>query len=434
MICWIRRVLFREPSLLEDRANNNKNVCMVVWNTFETDARVTKEATTLIDAGKKVTVVAVHQHNRTKRNELVKGISVIRVDRTLRKLKSNTKHMNSPPNQIQQTNDVTEHFSTKQKLKKKIRSLFRFVPRFIINVRFFKEAFLQNAGIYHSHDLNTLIPVYLASRLRGAKLIYDAHEVSTDRAGWKNKRFWEFIERILIKKADKVITTNLTRAEYFKEHYNIKIPYIIKNVPPYEKVLASNTIREILCIPQEEPIILYQGGLQRDRGLENMIRVVPNVIKGKFVFLGNGKLKYDLLRLVDEVGVKDRVYFIEAVPNEKLLEYTSSATIGLQLLINTCFNHYSACSNKLNEYMMAGLPVVASDLPEIRRTVEEFETGILVNPEDLNEISKAINELLSNKELYLYYKKNTEFAAKENNWENERAKLLEIYEINSKEI
>lgn len=399
---------------------------MVVWNTFETDARVTKEATSLIQAGKDVTVVAVHQPNRTLRKETTKGISIVRVDRTVRKRETSASNTTSNRGNI----TVKPSVSKLSKIKKSVRSFFRFVPQMVINVRFFLEAYSQNAGIYHAHDLNTLIPVYLASRLRGAKLVYDAHEVSTDRAGWKNKRYWEFVEGFLIRRAEKVITTNLTRAEYFKKVYHIDLPFIIRNVPPFEQITHSDKLRHVCHISSDEPIILYQGGMQRDRGIENMIKVIPLVKTGKFVFLGNGKLKGELISLVEEMGLQERVYFLEAVPNDELLEYTSSATIGLQLLINTCFNHYSACSNKLNEYMMAGIPVVASDLPEIRRVVDEFQTGILVDPENLKEIANAINLLLDDKDFYQQCKNNTILAAKKNNWESERLELIRIYELN----
>lgn len=420
MIDWIKRVIFRQDNLLKHKAIVNNKVCMVVWNTFETDARVTKEATTLIRSGKKVRVVAVHQPGRTERQEILHDIMVIRVDRTVKKQSAKTKSVNA-------SNETIKSPVAQYSLKSRMRKKFQFVPKLIINIRFFLEAYKQDAGVYHAHDLNTLIPVYLATRLRGALLVYDAHEVSTDRAGWSNKALWEKIEGFLIKKADKVITTNLTRAEYFQEAYRIPLPNIIKNVPPFEKVVSTNKLRKTFLIPNDEPVILYQGGIQRDRGLENMIKMVPLLNRGKLVFLGNGRLKPELIRLVDDMNLNEKVFFMDAVPNKDLLSYTSSATIGLQLLINSCFNHYSACSNKLNEYMMAGIPVVASDLPEIKRTIDEFETGILVDPENLEQIADAINTLLTNTSLYQSFKVNTSRAAAQNKWENEESVLLNIY-------
>ena len=461
---WMRtlnRVLLRSKNELEAYARANPKVCMIVWNTFETDARVTKEAVSLTKAGKAVTVIAVHAPGKTKRSESQHGFHVIRVDRTLRKRDSSA---------VQVTNRTTSHSdhhsSTKtinhvkqrplmkkavtfmikymkrlknrlrNRLKKipklvlsKLRKRLPFLPKLIINIRFFTHAYRNKAGIYHSHDLNTLIPAYLVSRLRGTKLIYDAHEVSTDRAGWKNKKWWETIERILIRKADQVITTNQTRAEYFAKQYAISPPHIIRNVPPYQELKKTNRIREVCQIDEEQPIILYQGGIQRERGIENMVKCIPLVRKGVFVFIGNGALKPDIINLVEDLGLQSRACFIDAVPNEELLTYTASADIGLQLLQNTCFNHYSACSNKLHEYLMAGIPVIASDLPEMRKVVETTKTGLLVNPDEIEMVAQAINQLIEDKDLYHRLQQNTRKAATMYKWENEEQKLLSIYGI-----
>ncbi|PMC36597.1 glycosyl transferase family 1 [Bacillus sp. UMB0899] len=422
---WFKRVFLRDPTLIRERTQVNNKVCMVVWNTFETDARVTKEATTLITKGNKdVTVIAVHQPGRTKHKEQVKGINVIRVDRTFKKTSDSIKSSSTNERPVQPLTSI----SKKQRLKKRIFKLFILAPKLIINSRFFLEAYRQNAGIYHAHDLNTFIPVFIASRLRGAKLVYDAHEVSTDRAGWGNKWFWEKVENILIRRADRVITTNLTRGEFFRDHYKISLPYIIRNVPKHVEIEPTNLIRESLHIPNHTPVVLYQGGMQRDRGLENIIKTIKYVPDAAFVFLGNGQLKPKLIELANNEGVTDRVYFLEAVSNDQLLYYTSSATIGLQLLINTCFNHYSACSNKLHEYLMAGIPVVASDLPEIRRVVNDTKTGILVNPEEIQEIAEAINKLLREEETYQTYKLNTKSGAFQYKWEDDEKILLELYQ------
>lgn len=428
MIEALRRIFFRSPEVLQDYQKNNQKVCMVVWNTFETDARVTKEARTLMKNGKNVTVVAVHQPGRTKPYENLDNLKVIRINRTLRRQKQGgVGNQRLAAEKI--GNTVSSSANPRTSLKKKVRGLFKFVPITIINIRFFLEAFKQNSGIYHANDLNTLVPVYLASRLRGAKLIYDAHEVSTDRVGWKNKRYWEWIEKKIMNRADATITTNYTRAAYFRDRYHIPLPYIVKNVPPYEEIMKTHILHDQLKLDYSIPIVLYQGGLQADRGLENMIQLIPLVESAHFVFIGDGRLKQNLILMAEEIGVTDRTHFLGAIPNSDLLTYTSSATIGLQLLLNTCFNHYSACSNKLHEYIMAGIPVVGSDLPEIRRVIEDTETGILVNPDDIQEIAASINKLLTSEALYKKYSENTKTAALKHRWENEEQALLEAYQI-----
>ncbi|MCM3443788.1 glycosyltransferase [Metabacillus halosaccharovorans] len=431
MFKTIKRVLFRNKKDMEIYARENKKVCMVVWNTFETDARVTKEAKSLIKGNKSVTVIAVNEPKRTKEHEVKEGIKIIRVNRTLN-LKRTKKHSSSKNSQINvdpKGLNIKQTVPSKISTLKKVKRSLRFLPKWIVNIRFFTSAYKQNAGVYHAHDLNTLIPVFIVSRLRGAWLVYDAHEVSTDRAGWGNKKLWTKIERFLIKKADRVITTNLTRAEYFSKEYHINLPYIIRNVPVYQELAYSNRIREVLNINNDVPVILYQGGIQRERGLENLIKSIPKVKVGVFVFIGNGKLKPELISLVKHLDIEDRVYFLDAVPNEELLSYTASATIGMQTLLNTCFNHYSACSNKLHEYIMAGIPVIASDLPEMRKVVKDSGAGVLIDPENIDSISSSINALLEDKDRYNLLKSKTKSAAKKYSWDIEEKTLLEIYNI-----
>ncbi|WP_209121759.1 glycosyltransferase [Alkalihalobacillus sp. BA299] len=414
----------------EEKHSTADKVCMVVWNTFETDARVTKEAKSLIKLGKKVTVIAVFEPKRTKKHEEKDSINIIRIDRTILK----KKELSQVPSSNSIKSNHVHHINTEKKsnpIKKRIRSILKsvygLIPKTMINIRFFLYAMKQDATIYHAHDLNTLVPTYLVAKIKGAKIVYDAHEVSTDRAGWKNKRLWTKIESFLIRRVDHVITTNDTRAEFFSEQYNIPVPTVIRNVPPLQYVSKTDKLRKQCNISIDEPIVLYQGGIQRDRGLENIIRCIPLVPKGIFIFLGNGSLKPKIIALAKELKVEDRTRFIDAVPNEELLTYTASADIGMQLLQNTCFNHYSACSNKIHEYLMAGLPVVASDLPEIRKVVSSSHIGLIVNPDDLEMVAKSINTLINNEELYKELQGNTKEAALLHHWDIEEGKLHKIY-------
>ena len=89
------------------------------------------------------------------------------------------------------------------------------------------------------------------------------------------------------------------------------------------------------------------------------------------VFIGDGRIKPELQQMVKDMKLEDRVKFIPKVPVQDLIHYTKNAYLGFQLLNNVCFNHYSASSNKLFEYMMSGVPVVACSFPEIQGVVEK---------------------------------------------------------------
>jgi glycosyltransferase involved in cell wall biosynthesis len=313
--------------------------------------------------------------------------------------------------------------------RRTIRWLWKPLRWLVIPIRFYQAANAVRADIIHAHDLNTLPQAYLAARRRGARLVYDAHEISTSRVGdlWKYKRFWKRLESYLIRRADAVITTDEMRASFLADAYRVPRPTVLLNVTERRPVSDADLLRPRLDIPRDTPIVIYQGGLQPDRGLEQLIRSVSRIERGVVVFVGDGRLREALAALAEEYGVSHRVHFVAAVPPEQLLDYTASADVGVQVLQNTCFNHYSTTSNKLFEYFMAGIPVVASDFPEIRRVVQEFDAGVLIDPRSPAAIAEGINAVLSDPARYDTLRRNAVRAAEKYNWDNEQEKLIEVY-------
>lgn len=120
---------------------------------------------------------------------------------------------------------------------------------------------------YHSNDLNTLMQGAISSKfLRRKKLIYDSHEVQTSRTGY-NSRIYGIMEKFLLKFVDEMIAENHTRAKYNEDLYGL-YPKVVHNYPiptlPEESTVVD--LHELLKLPEDEPILLYQGGIQTGRG------------------------------------------------------------------------------------------------------------------------------------------------------------------------
>ena len=173
--------------------------------------------------------------------------------------------------------------------------------------------------------------------------------------------------------------------------------------------------------------MLYQGGLQAGRGLHNLINAMPHVQEGTLVFIGDGKLKDALKQQVVDMGLQQKVKFIGRVDYKDLARYTKNAYVGFQVLQNICFNHYSASSNKLFEYLMADVPVIASDLPEIRKVFNQYNVGELVNPDDPQSIAQAINKIVQDETMHASYVEGAKQAKHVYNWNNEKEKLYDVY-------
>lgn len=424
----------------------NKNVCMFVWNHFTNDARVLRECTALSEAGYNVDLICIHDPkdaNLSRFEQRNEKFSVYRVRRypiilefirkVYRKGRKNKLIgiavfllwlvlMYLSPILI---GILTLLFLVLLKTKLNVVWI-----RGCIIVRMIARGFQKKYDIYHSNDLNTLPQGYICSKLRfnKKKLIYDSHEVQTSRTGY-DSNYYGKSEAFFIKKIDSMIVENHTRAKYNEKLYGF-YPNVVHNYPfkQKDKHIEKAPLKDILNIPADEKILLYQGGIQAGRGLEKIIKAVPLFKEGILVFIGDGRIKPDLEKMVGELNLKDKVKFLPKVPVEDLPKYTRNAYLGFQVLNNTNFNHYSASSNKLFEYMMAGVPVVACSFPEIKKVVEREKVGVCVDSHNYESIAEGVNYLLTNQQLRDTLSENCSISRKKYNWDEEKQLFLSVYE------
>lgn len=418
---------------------------MFVWNHFTNDARVLREATALSEAGYEVDVIAIHDPNdpRLPVVEKIDNFTVKRVKRypdiyvRIGRVKNRISQLKSKflSNKLYKVLLlipllISLPFFIAIKMiiyLLKCTGILKIYIRFSIFLRMIKEGLKKDYDIYHSHDLNTLPQGYICKLIRKKKLVYDSHEVQTSRTGYKGKKYY-YLEKFLIKRIDKMIMTTNMRAEYTARLYGIEKPEVVHNYPVFIEINEKSIdLYRMLDIPKEEPILLYQGGMQEGRGLEKIVEAIPKFKKGVVVFIGDGKIKNKIIGMCKETGVMKRVGFVPKVSVNELINYTQNAYLGFQVLQNICFNHYSTLSNKLFEYIMAEVPVVASNFPEIRKVVEGEQVGITIDPHESDKIAKAVNFILDNPDKHAEFKANCKKARKKYNWENEKANLIDIY-------
>jgi glycosyltransferase involved in cell wall biosynthesis len=399
---------------------------MIVWNEFRNDARVLKEAETLQSAGYQVTVHALHTPGVTKEREMrSSGVRVVRVARSplwkwrKRKASSVARTVNTTGTRVAAGSTGKMSFA---------RQVLRIVSRIWTHLGLMVQMVKSRPDVVHAHDVNTLPTAWLVSVLTRSPLIYDAHEISTDREGYARfRKLVGWVEKRLMPRAAASITTTDTRAKFFGLAYGVSRPLVLQNRPRYKSVERSQRIRNELNLQEACPIILYQGGIQQGRGLECLVEAAAQVSNAYFVFIGGGRIEPVLKELAHSLGLENRVYFIPTVSLADLPSYTASADIGVQPIENTCLNHFSTDSNKLFEYMMAGLPVVASSLPEIRKLVSEHELGLLVEPGNISELASAILRLVDNDDLRHKFEKNAAIASHHLNWDEQEGMLLSLY-------
>lgn len=385
------------------------HIAMVVWNTFLNDARVKNEAETLAREKYRVTVHALHLPGVTVASEVLNsGVTVRRFG------KRQAKHQISPGSVV--------------KGQTKLAFLFAVASRVRTHLAMLWELIRSRPNVIHAHDVNVLPTAWLAAKIARVPLVYDAHEISTDREGYQAFRgLVGWLEKRLMPRAAGTITTTDARAKFFARAYGIQRPLVLQNRPRLVKVEGSNRIREELGLEQPWPIVLYQGGLQPGRGLPRLVEAAASVPNAYFVFIGGGRQAAELYELAASLGLAERVRFIPTVALDELPSYTASADIGVQPIENTCLNHFTTDSNKLFEYVIAGLPVVASQLPEIGKVVRQYDLGLLVPPGDTAALASAIKRLVDDPELRAHHRAKAEQAAETLNWEAQEQALVELY-------
>lgn len=391
-----------------DEVRAGSAVHMLVWNDFLNDARVLKEAETLQLSGYKVVVHAVHYPSKTLSHQVLNsGITVRRAPLSPFATRRSGSH------------------SIQHKTLFALQLCMRLWAHMVMLLRLC----IARPEVIHAHDVNMLPTAWLAAKLSGAQVVYDAHEISTSREGYSRvRKLVGWIERTLMPRVQGTITTTEARAKYFARAYGVARPVVLQNRPREQQAMRSDRIRAELELAQPWPIILYQGGVQQGRGLERLARVAADVPNAYFVFIGGGRLDSSLRRIVEELQLEQRVRFIPTVALAELPNYTASADIGVQPIENTCLNHYTTDSNKLFEYVQAGLPVVASDLPEIRRVVREHDLGVLVPESDSVALATALRDLVGDEGKRRHYAAQSRKAAGVLNWESQEHELLALYE------
>jgi glycosyltransferase involved in cell wall biosynthesis len=367
-------------------------VALVVLNNFVNDSRVLKESLSLSRNGYNCTVVALHDEG-LQENEYYEKVRIHRV-----KLKSK----NWSKNKLVQ-------------LLKYFEFLFRVVSQY------------KHISIMHCNDLDAL-PIGVLIKLffnRKIKIVYDAHEYESERNGMsKLQRKLNFLlEYFLIKMADKVMTVSESIASAYSTSYNIVKPTLILNCPSYSEIGNNNVFRTKYNLPANTMIFIYQGGLVVGRGVEIILDAFKEIgDKNKVVvFMGYG----NLVPVIKEAAKNNKnVFYHEAVAMNDIMMHTSSANFGFSLIQDICLSYRYCLPNKLFEYLMAGIPVVVSNLKDMADLVTEKSVGLTVENN-----KRALIELVDNLNFsdVEKYREKIKLAKREYCWENQEDKLLSIY-------
>jgi glycosyltransferase involved in cell wall biosynthesis len=231
------------------------------------------------------------------------------------------------------------------------------------------------------------------------------------------KSIWEKIEQLILPHLTNTITVCKSISDYYNNKYNIQMA-VVRNIPIHINPIE---LKPKIHFPDKK-IILYQGAINKGRGLESVMDSMPFVANAMLIIIGEGDILMELIERSKMLKIEDKVQFIGKISGDKLFKYTPSADIGLCILENKGLNYYYALPNRIFDYLQAGVPVLATRFPEITNIVEKFNTGILIDHYEPLYLANVINNMLNNP-------LNTEHfnsVSKELCWENEEKVLIEV--------
>uniref|UniRef100_UPI003BA294C0 glycosyltransferase n=1 Tax=Aeromonas jandaei TaxID=650 RepID=UPI003BA294C0 len=285
---------------------------------------------------------------------------------------------------------------------------------------------VERAEVVNIHTLALLPLGWLLKKLFKINLVYDAHELETEKNGLYGIRKWisKHIESIFIHSCDLIVVVGDNIADWYANKYKIERPIVIKNAPRFSSKRSKNLFRESLGILPEQKILLYQGSLVKGRGVQLIldsfkIRTDDSVI---VIFMGYGDLVAEI-----ELAAKQyqNIFYFPAVPPSVVLDYTASADIGISLIEKTCLSYYFCMPNKLFEYAMVGLPVIVSNMKEMADAVLSGDFGIILPENSIEAINSAVDGLVYRDISRL--SENAQNFAKAHSWEQQEVVMIEGY-------
>jgi glycosyltransferase involved in cell wall biosynthesis len=329
-------------------------IAMLLHKSVEHDSRVRRAGRALVDAGHEVTVL----HLPRRPGELDGELDGFRVRSV------------TPPAWVRERMPTV-------------------VYRAVFLAAFVLALLRVRPDAVHAHDAAMLAPGWIGAWAVGADLVYDSHELATGVPYREPLWGWAIsaLERFAVPRCRAVITVSDGIAERLEERYDLRRrPAVVRNLPDPAETdpdFEAPDLREELGLGAGMPLVLHLGAVARDRGCETLVRGMANVPEAHLLFLGaEGDFAGALGRLAKEEGLPDRVHFLPPVPVSQIRDHVRQADLGVSLLADTCDNHRLALPNKVFEYLDAGIPVLAADLPELRRLLGHMPDASLVDPND----------------------------------------------------
>lgn len=291
---------------------------------------------------------------------------------------------------------------------------------FFYNIKLFVLLLFKKMDGICAIDLDTIIPVFLISKLKGKKRIYDAHELFCEMKEIAERpamyKFWKFIERNTVPHFKNGYTVNELIADEFKIMYDLNYE-VVRSIANYNPALQNL---------EREKILIYQGAVNEGRSFETLIPAMQFINAPLHIF-GDGNFMSQAVKLTEELNLKNKITFHGMISPDKLENYTAKAYIGITLFEADAKSNYFSLANRFFHYIQAATPQICVAYPVYEMINKQYEVAILVDDISADALSKKINELFTDEVAWNRLHNNCIDVSKVLNWQNESLKLISFY-------
>ena len=348
---------------------------MLVGNAGTGDARVMKEAESLVAAGHQVTVFGV----------LARGLAVKEVVNGVRYRRCAEPHRALLPGDAPLVAAGPAPSRPGSGMISKIKDLIEpFVRHELMAATFVGLVADDRPDIIHAHDFETLPAALRAAKRCGARVVYDMHELEEGRhpgPGPLLKRWKMWLEGRAHRQIAAAITTSPAYATHKASTYDIPEPIVVMNGP---RIAPSSgpTLRDRCGLGPETPLAAYIGLVSPGRGIETLLAALAHVPGMHLAILGTIRPELEAAIAAGRSALKGRLHVLSPVPHAEVVHHIESADLGVCTIPGSCLSYELCLPNKLLEMTLAGLPLLVANTTQLTRFVTETGNGQTVDATD----------------------------------------------------
>ena len=320
-------------------------------------------------------------------------------------------------------------------LRAQSRNEFSRLRYFFLAANFLSQVFDAKPRIVHAHDLASLPGAVQLAKAANAKLIFDAHELETERAPplpIDHKRFIDAVELWWLDQVDRIVTVCDSAADFYAARFKGERPTVFMNVPDEfdgEKA-AGFDLRKAANVSADAHVIVYTGALGREpRGLHKVVEALPLLPSAHLVILGPRHSANDawLFEIAAEHRVADRVHLLPPVETNQVVDAIRDADVGVCPIQDVALSYRISMPNKLFECAFAEIPICVSNLPEMANFVTSLGVGVVMDQTDPAAIARAITTVLQDRGSYTLTAESRKRLSEEYAWPTQAARLRQLY-------